>query len=214
MSTRGQDRITEQTGLEVKPWSCIQEVLRSKHGRHIGSPDCEVSLFLYSNSWIIRVALLRYDHFLSDYFEYTSIILSFDSVTQKSSKKIIISPACGRARPENMLDKIESFAGWTEQHLQEAEGTNPYTYVSRSSSSHSAQLGYLTHMDTHYWKRIQKITTSLNFDYMRIFRCQVRHIIISFMWQVLVLVYLLFFIWFVRLLVLRPLLAYCAGLGW
>jgi hypothetical protein len=63
-----------------------------------------------------------------------------------------------------MLQRSEGLVDWTKHHLQEIQGI--CQHVSGRSSDQSTQLGHLSHLDSRYRSRSQKITILSSVDFV------------------------------------------------
>jgi hypothetical protein len=73
-----------------------------------------------------------------------------------SVRNVVISPTRIRRRPQNMLERSESLADWTQHHVQEKQGISPH--VSGSSSNHLNYPGCLSHWNSHHWSGSKNFT--------------------------------------------------------
>jgi hypothetical protein len=60
-----------------------------------------------------------------------------------------------RTRPQSMLERREELRDWTEHRVQEIQEIRPH--VSDRPSDQSTQLGHLSHLESYYRSRTQKL---------------------------------------------------------
>jgi hypothetical protein len=72
------------------------------------------------------------------------------NLAQSLLEKFKISPACVWRGPQNVLERSEGLADWTEHHIQEIQRIR--SHVSAGPSDQSTQSGHLSHLESRYHK--------------------------------------------------------------